>query len=129
MINSAEQFRSLRESKDPEEYHRATHDEAPIQVWLDVVERMPGMRFWVVHNKTVPVEVLARLADDPDSRVREMVARKRQLPETLQIKIAMDAESSVRYNAKVTSRVLAMLMTDEEQLVRMAASRRTKDAG
>jgi hypothetical protein len=82
MLNSAEQFRSLRESDDPNEYRRAAHDEAPIEVWLDVVARMSDMRFWVAQNKTVPIEVLEQLADDPDPRVRGMVAGKRKLPET-----------------------------------------------
>ncbi|MDB4759719.1 HEAT repeat domain-containing protein [bacterium] len=132
MINSAEQFRSLRESEDPDEYRRAAHDEAPVEVWLDVVTRMPDMRFWVAQNKTVPVAVLEQLADDPNSRVRDMVARKRKIPETLQIKLAADTEPSVRsalaYNAKVTARVLAMLIDDDDQTVRDAAQRRADDA-
>ena len=132
MINSAEQFRSLRESEDPNEYHRAVHEEAPVEVWFDVVARMPDMRFWVAQNKTIPVEVLERLADDPDSRVRDILARKRKLPETLQIKLAADTEPLVRSalanNANVTPQVLVMLMNDEEQLVRDAASSRTKNA-
>lgn len=132
MINSAEQFRSLRESEDPEEYRRAAHDAAPIEVWLDVVTRMPDMRFWVAQNKTVPVVVLEQLADDPDSRVRDMVARKRKIPETLQIKLAADTEPSVRSalacNAKVTARVLAMLIDDDDQTVRDAAQRRADHA-
>lgn len=52
MIESAEQFRSLLESDEPNEYHRAAHDEASLEVWLDVVSRMPTMRFWVAQNKT-----------------------------------------------------------------------------
>ena len=122
----------MRDCEDPNEYHRAAHDEAPVEVWLDVVARMPDMRFWVTQNKTVPVEVLEQLADDPDSRVRDIVARKRKLPETLQIKLAADTELLVRSalanNANVTSRVLSMLRNDEEQLVRDATSRRTKNA-
>ena len=132
MLSSAEQFRSLRESDDPDEYRRAAQDEAPIEVWLDVIARMPDMRFWVAQNKTVPVEVLEHLANDTDPRVRDMVARKRKLPETLQIKLASDTEPSVRaalaYNAKVTSRVLAMLMNDGDRLVRDAANRRQDHA-
>ncbi|MAI32832.1 MAG: hypothetical protein CMM07_14320, partial [Rhodopirellula sp.] len=70
--------------------------------------------------------------DDPDSRVRDMVARKRKIPETLQIKLAADTEPSVRsalaYNAKVTARVLAMLIDDDDQTLRDAAQRRADDA-
>lgn len=133
MMNSAEQFRSLRESDDPDEYHRAAHDEARIETWLDVIARMPDMRFWVAQDKTIPVEVMSHLANDLDPRVRGMVARKRRLPESLQIQLASDEESCVRSalacNAKVTSRVLGMLMNDENKLVRDAASRRADDAG
>lgn len=129
MINSAEQFRLLRESSDPDEYLRAAHDEAPMEVWLDVVARMPDMRFWVAQNKTVPIELLVRLAEDPDPRVRGMVACKRKLPEALQLKLAADSDPSIRcglaHNAKVTPRVLAILMNDDDELVREAANRRS----
>ena len=64
--------------------------------------------------------------------MRDIVARKRKLPETLQIKLAADTEPLVRSalanNANVTPQVLVMLMNDEEQLVRDAASSRTKNA-
>ncbi|MFN9418414.1 MAG: hypothetical protein ACK56W_13350 [Pirellula sp.] len=132
MIDSAEQFRSLRESENAGEYHRAAHDEAPLEVWLDVLTRMPEMRFWVAQNKTVPVVVLQQLADDPDSRVRGMVARKRKIPETLQLKLATDTDTSVRsalaYNAKITPRVLAILAEDHDQLVSEPAKRRVETA-
>ena len=76
MIESAEEFRRLRESDDPEDYRRAAHDEAPVEVWLEVIRRWPDMRFWVAQNKTVPVLVLEVLVDDPDQNVRDMVLRK-----------------------------------------------------
>jgi hypothetical protein len=76
MIESAEEFRRLRESENPEEYGRAAHDEAPIEVWLEVIRRWPDMCFWVAQNKSVPLEVLETLANDPDWRVRDMVSRK-----------------------------------------------------
>lgn len=132
MIDSAEQFRALRRSEDAEEFHRAAHDEAPLEVWLEILARMPDMRFWVAHNKTVPAVVLQQLADDSDSRVRDMVARKRKIPETLQIKLAADSDPSVRAgltcNAKLTPRVLAILVDDHDQMVREAAKRRAENA-
>lgn len=132
MIDTAEEFRSLRESEANEEYRRAIHDEAPLEVWLDVIARMLDMRFWVAQNKTVPVVVLQQLAGDPDSRVRDMVARKRKLPEVLQIKLAADSDPSVRsalaYNAKITPRVLAILVDDDDQMVREVARRRAENA-
>jgi hypothetical protein len=132
MINSAEQFQLLRKSDDPNQHHYAAHQEAPIEVWFDIITRMPDMRFWVAQNKTIPIEVLEHLANDPDLRVRRMVAQKRRLSETLQIKLARDPEPSVRaalaHNVKVTPQVLAILINDSEQLVRDAAVSHAKNA-
>jgi Leucine rich repeat variant len=47
------------------------------QVWYEVIDRFPDMRFWVAHNKTIPLEILERLRTDPDDKVQEMVRRKR----------------------------------------------------
>jgi hypothetical protein len=76
MIDSADEFRRLRVSENPEEFHRAAHDEAPVEVWLEVIRRWPDMRFWVAQNKTVPLSVLKVLVNDPDWKVRDMVLRK-----------------------------------------------------
>lgn len=76
MIETAEEFVRLRLSTDPDEYHRAAHDEAPDAVWLEIVERFPDMRFWVAQNKTVPLSVLEQLRHDHDAQVRGMVRAK-----------------------------------------------------
>jgi len=132
MIDSAEQFRALRESEYIEEYHRAAHDEAPLEVWLDIIARMPDMRFWVAQNKTVPIRVLEQLADDSDTRVRDMVARKRKIPESLQIKLATDTDATVRCalasNANLTPRALAILFDDTDELVVATAALRAEQA-
>ena len=70
MIESAEEFVRLRGSEVPEEYLRAAQDSAEVQVWLDIIQRYPDMRFWVAQNKTVPVPVLEVLRNDEDQRVR-----------------------------------------------------------
>ena len=130
MIESAEQFRSLRESELPNEYSRAAHDDAPLQVWLDIIDRMPDLRFWVAQNKTVPISVLETLADDTDPRVRDMVARKRKLPEALQIKLARDSDPAVRctlaQNAKLAPRALAILTDDDDDMVTAVLQTKTK---
>jgi len=77
MIESAAEFVRLRSSDSPEEYHRAAHDSAPEEVWFDVIENHPDMRFWVAQNKTVPLAVLEVLRNDPDERVQWMVRSKR----------------------------------------------------
>jgi hypothetical protein len=96
VIASADEFRDLRTSEDNEQYLRAAHDEAPISVWTDVIKRFPDMRMWVAHNKTVPVEILEVLAGDLNVQVRYTVARKRKLPESLQLRLAADPDESVR---------------------------------
>lgn len=132
MIESAEQFQSLRESQRADEYSRAAHDEAPLEVWLDIIDRMPDMRFWVAQNKTVPIPVLENLANDVDSRVRGMVARKRKLPEPLQIILATDSDPAVRCalasSAKLALRALEILADDHDEMVIAALKRRAEKA-
>lgn len=132
MIESAEEFRALRLSENPDEYNRAAYEEAPLQVWLDIITRMPDMRRWVAHNKTVPIAVLERLAEDPDERVRYWVAQKRKLPESLQLRLTKDPSPSVRvnlaYNAKVTARVLEVLANDPDEWIRTKVEERIERA-
>lgn len=116
MISSAQEFLDLRFSEDPELYDRAANDSAPEEVWLELVEKYPQSRFWVAQNKTVPLTVLRRLADDEDSRVRGMVAMKRKLDEATFRQLATDADSGVRMsiatNAKTPVAVLRSMLTD-----------------
>lgn len=125
MIESAYEFYRLRKSSIQSEYYRAAHDEAPLEIWLEVMKNYPDMKFWVAHNKTVPVEILKILATDDDVRVRAMVAQKRKLPERLQLKLAKDPDYSVRqslvYNAMITKKTLDMLLQDPEMEIRKLA--------
>ena len=79
MINSAEEFVRLRSSEKMDEYLKAAWDEAPFEVWLEVIKKYPEMREWVAHNKSIPVEILEILAADADKRVRFMVALKKTI--------------------------------------------------
>ncbi len=71
----------LRNSWMPEEYRRAAAEEAPLEVWAQIIERHPDMRFWVAQNKTVPLAILEVLRHDPDKRVQSMVRRNRSWAE------------------------------------------------
>jgi hypothetical protein len=128
MIESAEEFIRLRGSSDPVEYRRAAHDQAPDGVWLDVIRRFPEYRFWVAHNKTVPVSILRILAADSDERVRGMVAKKRKLPSDLVAFLARDTSESVRAatarHRKASPEVLSSLAHDSSPIVREIATRR-----
>jgi hypothetical protein len=128
MIESADEFIRLRDSSDPAEYERAAHDQAPEDVWLDVIQRFPKYRFWVAQNKTVPISILQILATDADERVRWMVARKRKLPSDLVTLLASDSSESVRAatarHRKASPEVLTALSDDPSPIVREIAIRR-----
>lgn len=121
MIETAEEFRKLRLSEDPSEYQRAAREEAPLEVWSEVIARFPELKIWVVHNKTVPLEILRVLANDQDVIVRERVACRRKLTEELFVLLAKDPSSSVRGtvagNAKVPKHVLEQLKNDVNEWV------------
>lgn len=133
MLRSAEEFAHLRTSDDSEEQGRASREDAPLQVWFDVLERFPDLREWVAHNKTVPHEILEVLARDQSPGVRATVASKRTLRPELQAVLAKDPEASVRHtlacNAKCIEAVRLSLAKDVEPFVREAAVRRLKESG
>ncbi|XAS74012.1 HEAT repeat domain-containing protein [Micrococcaceae bacterium Sec5.1] len=126
MIQSAAEFVRLRSSEDPAEYHRAAHEEADVSVWLDVIDKYPDMRFWVAHNKTVPLEILELLASDPDVRVRSFVATKRKINIDLLQKLALDEDDTVRAavtrHRRATTELIESLLDDESWFVRDAAN-------
>jgi len=80
MIGSVEEFVSLRASGDAGDFRRIKQEEAPLGVWYDIVENHPDMRFWVAFNRTIPAEVMRILACDPDWRVRDKVASRKDTP-------------------------------------------------
>lgn len=130
MIETAEEFKRLRESDRPDEYQRAAHEAADIHVWETVLIRYAEMAFWVAQNKTVPIEILEKLAKHSDPKVRDMVARKRKIPESLMLLLAKDEDASVRNalvnNGKVTETVLEILSQDSWQTVSERAGEKLK---
>ena len=131
VIRSAEEFVRLRLSEDPGDYRRAANETASVQVWKEVIERYPDVRFWVAHNKTVPLEILAILAGDPDPKVRGMVSAKRKLtPELLTI-LAGDSDESVRIrvarHARTPRSVLESLSADSWDKIRSVAAERLRE--
>lgn len=128
LINSAEEFVRLRESAIQSEYLRAAWAEATLEVWVEIIEKYPEMKFWVAQNKTIPLEIMEILSDDPSERVRGMIASKNRLPEHLQIKMAKDSHPSVReriiYNKRTQAVVLQLLVHDEDESIREKARNR-----
>jgi hypothetical protein len=127
MITSSEEFVRLRTSSRQEDYSRASIDEAPVAVWHEVINLYPEMREWVAHNKTVPIEILEKLAHDPSASVRASVAEKRKLNEKLFDLLSLDCEELVRlrlaHNKKTPKRVLERLSVDFSPMVSAAAIR------
>ncbi|MCX4883526.1 HEAT repeat domain-containing protein [Streptomyces sp. NBC_00847] len=132
LIESAEEFVRLRFSDDPEEYGRASSEPASLEVWTEIVERYPETRFWVAHNKTVPLEILRVLATDPDPRVRWMVAAKRKLTPEILAQLAADPDESVRLSVarhkKTPRSVLEELLSDDWSEVREMARDRIRNS-
>jgi chromatin segregation and condensation protein Rec8/ScpA/Scc1 (kleisin family) len=124
MIESAEEFARLRLSSTKEEYDRAAHEEAPVEVWIDVIENYPELRQWVAHNKTIPLEILECLVKN-HPEVNSFVADKRKLsPELFDI-LSRDENYLVReriaINAKTPIHILERLSKDFAEDVAQAA--------
>lgn len=130
-IRTAAEFAQLRESDNPAEYQRAAKEDAPPEVWFEVIETFPRLRTWVAYNKSVPVEVLRVLAADPDPKVRWAVAIKRKLPLDLVEKLALDTDESVRariaHHHRVTAAILRKLADDPSPVVSTTARARLAD--
>jgi hypothetical protein len=132
-ISSADEFIRLRNSDHSDEYLQAAHEPASMEVWMEVIERYPDARVWVAQNKTVPLEVLAILAKDPDPRVRFMVAMKRKLtPELLEL-LASDSDEGVRERVarhrRTPRAVLERLANDPWEEVRAVVAKRLNVEG
>jgi hypothetical protein len=130
-IESAAEFIRLRYSDEPADYRRAAGEEAAPGVWDEVIRDYPDARVWVAQNKTVPVEILERLAVDTDPRVRHMVAMKRKLTPQILNALASDSDETVRIrvvmNKKSSKDILERLARDPSERVRVAAIARLGD--
>lgn len=131
MIHSAAEFIRLRTSQIKEEYDRAAHEPAPLDVWWDLVRNHPDMKVWVIHNKTVPHEILHALSFDEDADVRADVARKRKASREILARLACDPDGGVRHavawNKKAPVEVLELLLSDDwDQVAARAQARLTE---
>lgn len=74
------------------------------------------MKEWVARNKTIPMPILERLAQDPEPRVRFAVATKNKLSNEVMLSLAYDPDASVRerlaYNKNVNDETLRLLTRD-----------------
>jgi hypothetical protein len=131
MIISASEFITLRTSENREEYTRAGHDTAPEEVWMELIENYPHMRWGVAYNKTIPHSIIKILAEDSDPRVRHMIAMKHKTDPSLLEKLAHDPDESIRLqvavNKKTPAYILRKLLNDEWVEVVERAQKRLND--
>lgn len=95
VIETADEFIQLASSDSDEERRRAALEDAPLDVWMNLVTRHPEYRFAVAYNKTIPDEILHLLARDSDWRVRQGVASKRRCPPDILALLAADENESI----------------------------------
>ena len=128
MIDSADEFIRLRDSDDPDDYRRAASEPATVAVWIDVIARHPDARVWVARNKTVPIEILSILAEDPNPDVRFAVSMKRKLTPELLDRLADDADESIRLQVarhrNTPTATLERLSRDDWETVAATATER-----
>lgn len=131
MIKSAEEFIKLRTSEIKEEYDRAAHDSADISTWIEVIEKHPDYKEWVIHNKTVPIEILELLTFDDDPNVRSAIARKRKINDKIFRTLSRDKDENVRYalmcNTNLTIDKLKEIETGESDWLNEKLRERTKE--
>jgi phosphoserine phosphatase len=132
-ILSADEFMRLRYSEDPVDYQKAAGEDAPIEVWREIIDRHPEARIWVAHNKTVPLEILEILVNDPDVAVRHAVAMKRKLTPVILERLAVDSAESIRMRVamhrNVSRETLEGLRNDSWDRVREIARERLSQLG
>ena len=116
MITSAAEFVRLRTSDLKEEQDRASHDTADAAVWVDVIQNFPDYKVWVAHHKTVPIHVLEILAQDKEVEVRQVVARKRKINDSIFSLLFVDKDENVRHalicNTKLAKDKKTLIQTE-----------------
>ena len=133
MIKSADEFIKLRTSDLLEEYERAGNDPADIATWREVIEKHPDFKVWVIHNKTVPIEILETLTFDDHPDVRSAVARKRKINEKIFQILSRDKDEDVRYalmcNTKLTVDRLKQIETSDSDWLTEKLNERIRGLG
>lgn len=115
MIKTADEFIALRQSDNMDEQYRAAHDVADISVWLEVIKNYPDFKTWVIHNKTIPIEILVILCADDNPDVRADVARRGKINEKIFNLLSLDPDENVRYALMCNTK----LSLDKKQTIKM----------
>lgn len=132
MIISAEEFIQLRESADLTEQNRASQEQAELKIWLEIIEKYPDFKIWVIHNKTIQIEILELLCKDLNPDVRSAVARKRKINETIKTRLSQDIDENVRFalmsNTKLNLEELKQIKIDDSVWLQQKLNEQIKNA-
>jgi hypothetical protein len=94
-------------------------------IWLQILTQRPDLCRVLALNKNLPADVLEKLAQSDDWRVRLDVAMKRAAPPQVLEALASDPDEAVRaavaHNRKTPIHLLRNLSSDRETLVQDAA--------
>ena len=93
-----------------------------------MIEKYPEYKEWVIHNKTIPIQILERLTLDKDPKVRTAVARKRKINDKIFSTLSQDKDENVRYalmcNTNLTVDKLRQIkIADSDWLVKQMSDR------
>lgn len=131
MIKTADEFVALRQSEIKEEQDRASHEPAELGVWMEVIEKYPDYKKWVIHNKTIQIEILELLAKDKDPNVRSDVARKRKISDLIFDLLSVDPDESIRHtlisNTKLNADQLKKIKVNDSAWLKKALEEKLKN--
>jgi intein/homing endonuclease len=132
MIKTAEEFIRLRQSELKDDQERATSEPADLNVWIDVINKYPEFKTWVIHNKTIQIEILETLVNDKDANVRCDIARKRKINESIFNTLSIDSDENVRHalisNTALTIEQLKKINVDNSAWLTNAVYDKIKNA-
>lgn len=133
MIKTVDEFISLRQSDNIDEQYRASHDTADLSLWLEVIKNYPDFKTWVIHNKTIQIEILEILCEDKDPKVRSDVARKRKINDAIFNTLSVDPDETVRYalmcNTNLSADKIKTIKVDDSDWLREQLKDRIKNTG
>lgn len=125
MISSAREFILLCASQRELDVAKSLQDEAPLEVWEDLIFNFKTYQIDVAQNRTIPAEIMKELANQGDEIVRSILAEKRKLPFDLFHYFSKDPSPLIRKiiaaNQKTPIDIVENLANDEDEDVASVA--------
>ncbi|MFN9340176.1 MAG: hypothetical protein ACK6BZ_11875 [Candidatus Kapaibacterium sp.] len=97
MIKTVNEFIAFIQSDNTTDQFRARYDNADIKIWLEIIKNYPDFKTWVIHNKTVQIEILEILCADKDPNIRSDIAKKLKINDFIFNILSVDPDENVRY--------------------------------